>query len=172
MHGKCLMQKVKRFLREEYEGRTVSKVVANTLEELVELMGDVDHEGFLTEVENFNKAVMDVPFDPNVLDGKRTEGLRVPKSNWANPINEGPFVAYAVGCGITFTYGGLHITKKAQVLHEDTAPIEGLYAAGEIVGGLYYDNYPGGAGLTSGSVFGKIAGSQAAKYVQAEYQLK
>lgn len=164
--------KGKRFLREEYEGRSVSKVVANTLEELVELMGDVDHEGFLAEVENFNKAVMDVPFDPNVLDGKGTEGLRVPKSNWALPINEGPFVAYAIGCGITFTYGGLHITKKAQVLHEDTAPIEGLYAAGEIVGGIYYDNYPGGAGLTSGSVFGKIAGSQAAKYVQAEYQVK
>ncbi|MEK3953993.1 FAD-dependent tricarballylate dehydrogenase TcuA [Psychrobacillus sp. FSL K6-1464] len=164
--------KGKRFLREEYEGRAVSKVVANTLEELVELMGDVDHEGFLAEVENFNKAVMDVPFDPNMLDGKGTEGLRVPKSNWALPINEGPFVAYAIGCGITFTYGGLHITKKAQVLHEDTTPIEGLYAAGEIVGGIYYDNYPGGAGLTSGSVFGKIAGSQAAKYVQAEYQVK
>lgn len=164
--------KGKRFLREEYEGRAVSKVVANTLKELVELMGDVDREGFLTEVENFNKAVMDVQFNPNVLDGKGTEGLSVPKSNWANPIDEGPFVAYAIGCGITFTYGGLHITKKAQVLHEDTTPIEGLYAAGEIIGGLYYDNYPGGAGLTSGSVFGKIAGTQAAKYVQAVYQLK
>lgn len=168
--GQCAWQvfdaKVKSYLREEYEGRHVSKVTANTIEELAEKMEGIHVESFLKEVADYNKAVKaDVPFNPNVLDKKCTEGLLINKSNWANRLDEGPFEAYALTCGITFTYGGLKITKKSEVVHNDFTMIEGLYAAGEIVGGLYYDNYPGGAGLTSGSVFGRIAGEQAAKYV-------
>jgi len=96
------------------------------------------------------------------LDGRCTEGLSVPKSNWANTIDEGPFEAYQVTCGITFTFGGLRIQPdSAQVLDVDLTPIPGLYAAGELVGGIFYFNYPGGTGLTSGAVFGRTAGSAA-----------
>ncbi|MGH6917509.1 MAG: FAD-binding protein, partial [Geminicoccaceae bacterium] len=73
------------------------------------------------------------------------------------------FEAYQVTCGITFTFGGLRIDGAAQVLDTDLEPIPGLYAAGELVGGLFYFNYPGGTGLMSGAVFGRIAGASAAR---------
>jgi len=93
-----------------------------------------------------------------------TEGLAMPKSNWANTIDTAPFEAYAVTCGITFTFGGLRIeAASAQVIDLDLQPIPGLYAAGEMVGGIFCFNYPGGTGLTSGAVFGRIAGSAAAR---------
>jgi tricarballylate dehydrogenase len=66
-----------------------------------------------------------------------------------------------VTCGITFTFGGLRVTQDAQVVDGDMRPIPGLYAAGELVGGIFYFNYPGGTGLMSGAVFGKIAGTSA-----------
>ena len=66
-------------------------------------------------------------------------------------------------CGVTFTFGGLRIDTDARVLNTDYQPVPGLYAAGELVGGLFYFNYPGGTGLMSGAVFGKIAGEQAAR---------
>jgi len=103
----------------------------------------------------------DVEFNPNVKDGRCTRGLGIPKSNWANTIDTPPFEAYAVSCGITFTFGGLRITNDAQVVDTEGTPIAGLYAAGELVGGLFYFNYPGGTGLMSGTVFGRIAGSSA-----------
>ena len=109
----------------------------------------------------------DVPFNPNVKDGRGTKGLAIPKSNWANTLDTAPFEAYAVTCGITFTFGGLRITTDAQVLSTDGVPIPGLYAAGELVGGIFYFNYPGGTGLTNGAVFGKIAGASAAKAATA-----
>jgi len=87
----------------------------------------------------------------------------VPKSNWANTIDQPPFEAYAVSCGITFTFGGLRITTEGQVVDTDGRPIPGLYAAGELVGGLFYFNYPGGTGLMSGAVFGRIAGNSAGR---------
>ena len=91
------------------------------------------------------------------------QGLPLPKSNWANTIDEPPFEAYQVGCGITFTFGGLRVAPEtAQVIDTDLVPIPGLYAAGELVGGMFYFNYPSGTGLTSGSVMGKIAGEAAA----------
>jgi tricarballylate dehydrogenase len=85
----------------------------------------------------------------------------VPKSNWANKLDEGPFVAYAVTCGITFTFGGLRIDTEGAVQDMEGQSIPGLYAAGEMVGGLFYFNYPGGTGLMAGSVFGRISGSSA-----------
>ena len=113
---------------------------------------------------NYNDAVQtDVPFDPNVKDGRGTVGLAVPKSNWANTLDEPPFEGYAVTCGITFTFGGLRVNTDAQVLDFDLRSIPGLYAAGELVGGIFYNNYPGGTGLMSGAVFGKIAGASAAR---------
>jgi tricarballylate dehydrogenase len=155
--------KVKHLLRDEYRIRQVTKVTADTLEGLVAKLDGVDAGRALATLTAYNAAVrVDVPFDPNVKDGRRTDGLAVPKSNWANRLDEGPFEAYAVTCGITFTFGGLRIDRAGQVLDVDMVPIPGLYAAGEMVGGLFYNNYPGGSGLTAGAVFGRLAGASAA----------
>jgi tricarballylate dehydrogenase len=156
--------KVKNQLRDEYRIKQVTKVTANTLEELVKKLDDVDADAALKEIKAYNAAVRtDIPFNPNVKDGRRTEGLAINKTNWANTIDTPPFEAYAVTCGITFTFGGLRINTDAQVISTDGEPIPGLYAAGELVGGIFWFNYPGGSGLTNGAVFGKIAGASAAK---------
>jgi tricarballylate dehydrogenase len=156
--------KVKAQLRDEYKIRQVTKRVANSLEELVKQLDDVDADAALAELRAYNAAVRtDIPFNPNVKDGRCTKGLAIPKSNWANTLDAPPYEAYAVTCGITFTFGGLRINTSAQVLDTDSAPIPGLYAAGELVGGIFYFNYPGGSGLTNGAVFGRIAGASAAR---------
>jgi tricarballylate dehydrogenase len=100
------------------------------------------------------------------LDGKTTAGIEPPKTNWALPIDSPPYMGFAVTCGITFTFGGLKIDSVGRVLDTEDAPIPGLYAAGELVGGLFYHNYPGGSGLMAGSVFGKIAGEGAATHAR------
>jgi len=104
-----------------------------------------------------------VAFNPNIKDGRSTRGLPLEKTNWANPLDTPPFEAYAVTCGITFTFGGLRIDGDGGVIDTDGLPIRGLFAAGELVGGLFYFNYPGGTGLMSGAVFGRIAGASAGK---------
>lgn len=155
--------KVRHLLRDEYRIRQVTKVTADSLEALAAKLDDVDGPRALETLRAFNAAVRrDIPFDPNVKDGRRTEGLAIPKSNWANALDEPPYEAYAVTCGVTFTFGGLRIARAGQVLDVDLDPIRGLYAAGELVGGLFYENYPGGTGLTAGAVFGRIAGLSAA----------
>ena len=152
-------------LRDEYKMRGATKVRADSLEELVTKMQDVNPAGFLKTINDFNSAVKrDVKFDPNIKDGKTTVGLSVNKTNWANTIEKPPFEAYSVGCGITFTFGGLKIDTTGHVLDIEDAPIPGLYAAGELVGGLFYFNYPGSAGLMAGAVFGRIAGREAGGY--------
>ncbi len=161
-------RKVTHLLRDEYRIRQVTKVTAGTLEELAGKLEDVNASRAVETILQYNAAVRtDIAFDPNVKDGRRTEGLPVPKSNWANTIDTPPFEAYAVSCGITFTFGGLRITTDAQVVDTDGMPIPGLYAAGELVGGLFYFNYPGGTGLMSGSVFGRIAGTSAGRAAAA-----
>ncbi len=154
-------------LRDEYRIRQVTKVAANTIEGLAAKLEGVDPQGFLRTVAEFNRSVRtDVPFNLSIKDGRGTTGLAIPKSNWANPLEKPPFEAYAVTCGVTFTFGGVKITVDAEVEDSAGRPIDGLYAAGEMVGGLFYHNYPGGTGLTSGSVFGRIAGTSAARYAQ------
>jgi tricarballylate dehydrogenase len=149
-------------LRDEYRIKRVTKVRADTLEDLVKKLDDVNAAKALETIKAYNGAVMtDVPFDPNVKDGRGTQGLAVPKSNWANTIDQAPFEAYAVTCGLTFTFGGLKIDTNARVVDTDGAVIPGLFAAGELVGGLFYFNYPGGTGLMNGAVFGRIAGTTA-----------
>ncbi len=156
--------KVKQQLRDEYRIKQVTKISANSLEELVAKMEDTDQKAALETLKKYNAAVRtDIPFNPNVKDGRRTEGLDVNKSNWANTLDTPPFEAYAVTCGITFSFGGLKINTGAQVISSDGEPIRGLYAAGELVGGIFWFNYPGGTGLTNGSVFGRIAGASAAR---------
>jgi len=154
-----------KLLRPEYRIRKVTKVSAGSIGELAAKLEGVDAAGFLDEVKAYNCAVMNnAPFHPGIRDGRRTEGLAIPKSNWANTIDEPPFEAYQVGCGITFTFGGLRINPETGcVLDTDMAPLHGLYAAGEMVGGLFYFNYPGGTGLMSGAVFGRLAGTSAAR---------
>jgi len=152
-------------LSDEYRIRQITKVEADTLEELAEKMGDIDREGFLRTMREFNAAVMqEVPFNPNIRDGRGTSGLAVPKSNWANPYVKPPFIAVGVTCGVTCTYGGIRINEAAEVVGEDGPTLPGLFATGELVGGLYYTGYPGGAGLMSGSVFGRLAGAGAASW--------
>src|SRR5665213_3127708 len=161
-------RKVVHLLRDEYRIKRVTKVSANTLEELAGKLEDVDAAAFLEEVRIYNAAVrIGVPFNPNIKDGRSTQGLALNKSNWANTIDTPPFEAYAITCGITFTFGGLRIDGDGAVVNTDGAAIRGLYAAGELVGGLFYFNYPGGTGLMAGSVFGRIAGREAAAHALA-----
>ncbi len=160
--------KVKHLLRDEYRIKQVTRAVANSLEELVSKLDDVNGPAALAEIHRYNEAVnTSVTFNPNIKDGRNIKGLAVPKSNWANTIDTPPFLAFAVTAGITFTFGGLRITRDAQVIDSDGRPMPGLYAAGELVGGIFYFNYPGGTGLMSGAVFGKIAGTSAAGAVKS-----
>ena len=159
-------RKVAHLLRDEYRIREVTKVRADTLEELVGKLEGVDAAKALATICAYNAAVRDErAFDPASKDGRCTEGLAVPKSNWANRLDTPPYEAYAVTCGVTFTFGGLRINSNGQVLDTDLAPMPGLYAAGELVGGLFYANYPGGTGLMSGAVFGRLSGASAAAAV-------
>ena len=155
--------RVAHLLRDEYRQPHVTRVAADSLQELGSRLDGVDAEGFLRTAREFNAAVRrDVPFDPSSRDGRSTRGLALDKSNWANPLDQPLFEAFAVTCGITFTFGGLAVDRRAIVLDASGRPIPGLFAAGELVGGLFYDNYPGGSGLTAGAVFGRLAGAGAA----------
>ncbi|MBN8955013.1 MAG: FAD-dependent tricarballylate dehydrogenase TcuA [Rhizobiales bacterium] len=155
-------KKVEHLLRDEYRIKQVTKVIANSLEDLAKQLEGVNAERFLSYIKEYNVAVQQgVAFNPNVKDGRGTKGLKVNKTNWANTIDTPPFHGYQVTCGLTFTFGGLRINTDAQVLDVDLEPIKGLYAAGEIVGGIFYFNYPGGSGLINGAVFGRVAGKSA-----------
>jgi tricarballylate dehydrogenase len=151
-------------VRDEYRIREVTKASSDTIEGLAEQL-DIDVEGLKAEIAAYNAACPPDAFastyNPSILDGVGTKGLAVPKSNWALPIDTPPYHGYVVTCGITFTFGGLMIDTEARVLDLAEKPIPGLYAAGELVGGLFYQNYPGGTGLLNGSVFGRIAGRNA-----------
>lgn len=158
--------KVKNLLRNEYRIKFVTKVTANTLEELAEKLEGVNPTNFLNTVNNYNSKIdQDVPFDHTIKDGKSTrEGVEPPKTNWAQALDTPPYEAYQTTCGITFTFGGLRtVPDQGQVLDVHLNPIPGLYCAGEMVGGIFYFNYPSGTGLVSGAVFGKIAGLAAGK---------
>jgi tricarballylate dehydrogenase len=147
--------------QDEYTAPGVSRHEARSIGELAGKVG-VEPEALERTVMGFNSAVQPGDFDPSVKDGKRTRGLDPPKSNWALPLDTPPYYGFAVTCGITFTFGGLRVDGSARVLDGNRDPIPGLHAAGELVGGLFYENYPGGSGLTSGAVFGRRAGHTAA----------
>lgn len=158
--------KVRPILRKEYNLEEATVYEAETLEQLVDQL-PVDKLQFLDTIKKYNEAVQDGEFNPSIKDGKTTSGLNPEKTNWAQRIEQGPFYAFPVTCGITFAFGGLHVNTNGEVLNKEQEPIQGLFAAGEMVGGIFYKNYPGGSGLMSGAVFGKISGSQAAKYAAA-----
>jgi tricarballylate dehydrogenase len=154
-------QKVLHLLREEYRIREVTKAEDATLEGLARKL-EIDVAGFVDTITTYNAAVQPGTYNPAIKDGKGTRGITPPKSNWALPLDSPPYVGFAVTTGISFTFGGLRITPQGQVMDMEQRPIPGLYAAGELVGGLFYQNYPGGAGLMAGAVFGRIAGRSAA----------
>ena len=152
-------------LRDEYRISRITKATSDTIAGLANALG-IDRDGLTETVRAYNAAVQDGEFNPAVLDGKGTLGITPPKSNWAQRLDMPPYTGFAVTCGITFTFGGLRIEAgTAQVLDTEDHPIPGLYATGELVGGLFYHNYAGGSGLMAGSVFGRRAGTAAAKAV-------
>jgi tricarballylate dehydrogenase len=124
---------------------------------------DLDAGALTATVDSFNTSAHDAEYHPRQLDGLSTSGIEPPKSNWALRMDAPPFVAYQVTAGITYTYGGLKIDPQARVLNGDDVPIPGLFAAGEIVGGIFYHNSLRAAGLMHGSVFGRLAGTGAAR---------
>ena len=142
-------QKTKHLLRDEYTVAQVSMAESDTLEGLAAGLG-VDTDGLVSTICEYNDAVQEGEFNPTILDGKHTVGVEPPKSNWAVRIDTPPYLGFAVTCGITFTFGGLRINDITQVLDMEDYPIPGLYAAGELTGGLFYHNYPGGSGLMAG----------------------
>lgn len=160
--------KVDHLLYSEYKFHDAHYVEAGTLDEMIgKLDGIGDKAAVRATIDAFNAAVNpDVAFDPTAKDGKSTRGLALPKSNWAQAIDAPPFKAYPVTGGITFTYGGVEVGEAGGVVHEDGHEIPGLYACGEMVGGVFFNGYPGGSGLTSGAVFGRRAGYGAAEHVE------
>ncbi|MDB5927111.1 MAG: pyridine nucleotide-disulfide oxidoreductase family protein [Betaproteobacteria bacterium] len=143
--------------------KTSEPFKSDTLEGLLKQL-DIDQKQAMKTLQEYNNAAeRGGPFNPAVLDHLSTEGIEPAKTNWAQKLDKPPFYSWAVTGGITFTFGGLKINKEAQVISTGWKPIEGLYAAGEMVGGLFHYNYALGTGLMSGSVFGRIAGRSAAR---------
>lgn len=137
-------------------------ISAPTLRELAAKL-ELDPDVFVRSVAAFNAAVRPGRFDPHALDECRTEGLSPPKSHWARPIAEPPFLAYPVRPGITFTYLGVKVDSEARMVMADGRPAANLFAAGEIMAGnILGEGYAAGVGMTIGTVFGRIAGREAA----------
>lgn len=158
-------QQVRPMLREEYNLEEATVIQADSIEELAEKM-NVDPAALRETIDEYNRAVQEGEYNPAIKDGKGTKEITPPKSNWALTFDKSPFYAYPITCGITFTFGGIHADESGKVLDKNNNPIPGLFAAGEMIGGLFYHNYPGGSGLMSGAVFGKLAGQTAADYVR------
>ncbi|KAL4925027.1 uncharacterized protein BDV17DRAFT_294845 [Aspergillus undulatus] len=167
---------------EEYRDEIVERITGDTLEDLASQCvkrGLRDPQRFLDTIAEYNEAVAafqvenpDRKWDPAVKDGLSTQSSRkqlsLAKSNWATPLTTGPYVAVKVTCGVTFTFGGLAVEPETGgVISAATdKSVPGLFCAGEMLGGLFYDNYPGGSGLTSGAVFGRRTGRAAAEVVR------
>jgi tricarballylate dehydrogenase len=147
--------------RGEYDSPRTTRFQARTIRELAEMI-NVATPALANTVAEFNAAIGSEEFNPSILDGRAAVGCTPPKSNWAQALDEPPFLAFPVTCGITFTFGGATIDSCGRVLDHNDTPIKGLYAAGEIAGGLFFHNYPGGSGLTAGAVIGRRAGRYAA----------
>ncbi|CCM02470.1 uncharacterized protein FIBRA_04570 [Fibroporia radiculosa] len=178
-------QTIKWLREEEYGDDVVKKIWANDVAQLADNLiseGLEDREAFINTIAAYNAAVQasqrerrEVRWDPAIKDGLSTQSsqqfLALPKSNWALTLEQQPFLAVKVACGITFTFGGLAIDPEtAGVISASSGePIPGLFCAGELTGGIFFGNYPGGSGLTAGAVFGRKAGREAAKLAEDIY---
>ncbi|KAJ7069909.1 FAD binding domain-containing protein [Mycena amicta] len=165
--------------KEEYGDGVVTKIFADSLEELADKLegkglhakGEFVHtvRAFNAAVESFQAENPSATWDPAIKDGLSTKQLPLPKSNWALTIDQAPFMAVKVACGVTFTFGGLAIDPAtAGVISEAGGTVPGLFCTGEMVA-LFHGNYPGGSGLTAGAVFGRRAGKEAAKLAANVY---
>jgi len=148
---------------------TGSPVIADAFSELADRIAEryrtlgFRRDTFLATLKAYNDSVQEGVFNPDILDGKHTVGLKPEKTNWATRLDKPPFVVYPATLGITFTFGGIRINTNAEVVDYLERPIPGLFATGELTGGFFYLNYPAGAGLMRGAVFGRIAGIHAAR---------
>ncbi|MFN0096982.1 MAG: FAD-dependent tricarballylate dehydrogenase TcuA [Dehalococcoidia bacterium] len=142
-------------------------IIAETLEDLARRI-DVPESALAETITGFNAAIQPGDYDLDRLDGKRTAGITPPKSNWALPLDQPPYVAIPVTGGITFTFGGLKCDTMARVIDTRGKVMEGLYAAGEPMGEIFYFNYPGASSVIRGAVFGRIAGRSAASPIEGE----
>jgi precorrin 3B synthase CobZ len=167
---------------EEYRDEIVEKIWGQTVEELAQKCverGLVNPQKLVQTIKDYNNAVYtfqnenpDAKWDPAIKDGLSTQSkntatrLPLAKSNWALPLDQGPFLAVKVCCGVTFTFGGLAVNPETTaVVSQSDREVPGLFCVGEMLGGLFYGNYPGGSGLTSGAVFGRRAATAAARYI-------
>ncbi|KAK5075668.1 hypothetical protein LTR70_010072 [Exophiala xenobiotica] len=165
--------------KEEYADEVTTNIRAESIEALAEKLiprGLTNKDKFVETIQDYNEAVEvftaehpDLKFNPAEKDGLSTQSskkrLALAKSNWARPLTKAPFTAVEITSAVTFTFGGLDVNPDtAQVMSDTTRqPIGGLYCCGELLGGLFFSNYPGGSGLTAGTVFGRIAGAHAAE---------
>ncbi|CAM1504907.1 Fc.00g024980.m01.CDS01 [Cosmosporella sp. VM-42] len=168
---------------EEYRPERVKRIMGGSMEELADKLAGLGLEGrerFIDNIAQYNQAVYaferenpQTKWDPSIRDGRSTQSstARLPlgKTNWALPLDQGPFMAVHVTCGITFTFGGIAVNPEtSQVISSATdREVGNLFCCGEMMGGLFFQNYPGGSGLTSGAVFGRRAGIAAARAAKA-----
>jgi tricarballylate dehydrogenase len=137
-------------------------IEVGSIAELATALG-IDSRALVAVVDEFNRSVRAGKFDPGSLDDCRTVGLTPPKSHWATPIDTPPFYGYPLRPGITFTYLGVTVDEQARVIMQNNKPAKNIFAAGEMMAGnILGRGYLAGFGLTIGSVFGRIAGREAA----------
>lgn len=140
-------------------------IEAQSMEELAGKL-DLDPAKLSATVAEFNAAVRPGDFKALELDGCRTEGIEPPKTNWARRIDEPPYYAYPLRPGVTFTYLGVEVDENARIQMEGGQPAANMLAAGEIMAGnILGQGYLAGFGMTIGTVFGRIAGEEAARHV-------
>ena len=142
-----------------YDGPEKGPIEATNIEELAKKLSLAPAKLRHT-IEEFNRAVD---------DGTHAQ-LTPPKSSFAQRIERAPFYAYTVTGGMTFTFGGIKINANAEVLSHTAKVVPGVYAAGEVTGGFFYNNYPAGSSLTRCAVFGEIAGKNAAEFARRKSQ--
>jgi tricarballylate dehydrogenase len=141
-----------------------SPIEAHSVRQLANKLG-LDASTLEETVASFNKSVQPGTFNSSVLDDCATEGLETPKSHWAVPLDTPPFYGYPLRPGITFTYFGVTVNERAQVIMQDKKPASNIYAAGEIMAGnILGKGYMAGLGMTIGTVFGRIAGREAVRH--------
>ena len=156
---------VKRFMPSVF-----TPIQSETIEGLAAQL-DLCPQTLRSTVTAFNAACPEGPIDQSILDGKATSGLVPEKTNWSAPVSVPPFYGFPLRPGITFTYMGVSVNERAEILFDDGKAGANLFAAGEIMAGnILGQGYLAGIGMTIGGVFGIIAGEQAAKRVNDKGQ--
>jgi tricarballylate dehydrogenase len=137
---------------------------ANSISDLATKL-ELDPAALKKTVDDFNRATRPGTFDSTAMDDCTTEGLELSKSHWARPLDTPPYYGYPLRPGITFTYLGVAVNERAQVIMQNDQPAPNIFAAGEIMAGnILGKGYMAGFGLTIGTVFGRLAGKEAARF--------